>query len=201
MSSSEETRLDQQRLVFLSHAGVDTEAARVLKARLLAAPDAAGIDIWFDKDDLLAGQPWQEQIEAALSRAAAFVVYVGSRGVINWVEAEVRLALDRAITDRTFRFVPVLAAGSDGPEDVPPFARLYQCVFDVENRPDEFGKLMAALLGRDDAGTLRLEDRPFFGLQAIDESRSHLFFGRETETEDLVNKVAASLDFHGPQFP
>ena len=27
-------------LLFLSHAGVDTDAARALKARLLAAPDA-----------------------------------------------------------------------------------------------------------------------------------------------------------------
>ena len=40
-------------LLFLSHAGADTEAAR-LKRRLEDAPDAraAGLRVWFDKDDL-----------------------------------------------------------------------------------------------------------------------------------------------------
>src|SRR3954470_10829244 len=86
-------------LLFLSHAGADTEAARRLKARLEAAPDAraAGLRVWFDKDDLRAGGPWQGQLEEAIEeRASAFAVYVGSRGVVNWVEAEVRLALSRA---------------------------------------------------------------------------------------------------------
>jgi hypothetical protein len=44
-------------LLFLSHAGADTEAARRLKRRLEDAPDAraAGLRVWFDKDDLRAG--------------------------------------------------------------------------------------------------------------------------------------------------
>src|SRR5262245_4100201 len=41
--------------IFLSHAGIDTMAARQLKERILAAPDAEGIEVWFDKDDLDAG--------------------------------------------------------------------------------------------------------------------------------------------------
>ena len=44
-------------LVFLSHSGADTEAARELKRRLMNAPDvkAAGLMVWFDKDDLRPG--------------------------------------------------------------------------------------------------------------------------------------------------
>jgi hypothetical protein len=34
--------------------------------------------------------------EAIGKRASAFAVYVGSKGVVNWVEAEVRLVLSRA---------------------------------------------------------------------------------------------------------
>src|SRR5690348_10729670 len=47
-------------LLFLSHAGADTEAARKLKQRLEDAPEARerGLRVWFDKDDLRAGAPW-----------------------------------------------------------------------------------------------------------------------------------------------
>ncbi len=86
-------------LLFLSHAGADTEAAGRLKQRLEAAPDAraAGLRVWFDKDDLRPDEGWQAQLEEAVGkRASAFAVYVGSKGVVNWVEAEVRLALSRA---------------------------------------------------------------------------------------------------------
>jgi hypothetical protein len=101
--------------VFLSHSGADTEAARELKRRLLASPDAqtAGLKVWFDKDDLRPGGQWQPQIEQAIKNdATAFVVYVGSRGVINWVDIEVRTALSRAATDKNFLFVPAIAAES-----------------------------------------------------------------------------------------
>jgi WD40 repeat protein len=179
------------RLLFLSHSGIDTEAATALKGRLLAAPAARehGLSVWFDKDDLRAGEPWQSQLEEAIGKSQAFAVYVGSKGVVNWVEAEVRLALNRAITEPDYRFVPILASAAPAPEALPGFARQFQGVFDVEARPDQFEHLMQAVLGGDQAGQLQLETEPFFGLRAIDESRSHLFFGRERETEALVGLV------------
>jgi hypothetical protein len=70
----------QPPLLFLSHAGIDTEAARALKQRLEAAPEARehGLRVWFDKDDLRAGEPWQAQLEEAIQRrSTAFAVYVG----------------------------------------------------------------------------------------------------------------------------
>jgi hypothetical protein len=56
-------------VLFLSHSGLDTETARELKRRLLSSPDAkeAGLEIWFDKDDLLPGQGWQEQLEKVIA--------------------------------------------------------------------------------------------------------------------------------------
>src|SRR5262249_20273174 len=119
-------------LVFLSHSGADTEAARALKRLLKNAPDAkaAGLQVWFDKDDLWPGGQWQPQIEQAIEKdATAFVVYVGSRGVINWVDMEVRVALCRVATDSDFLFIPVLAP-EIGANALPPFARLYQGIAD-----------------------------------------------------------------------
>jgi hypothetical protein len=136
--------------VFLSHSGRDTEAARELKRRLLSNPDAhrAGLRIWFDKDDLQPGKSWSEQIADAIEKqATAFVVYFGSGGVINWVAAEVDLAFSRAIADKFFPFIPVLAPESAGASALPPFTRSYQGVSDPLGNNEEFGKLLGAVLG------------------------------------------------------
>ncbi len=103
--------------LFLSHSGADTEAAQELKRRILTSPAArdASLEVWFDKDDLLPGKEWQNQLEEVLTKkATAFAVYVGSKGVINWVEREVRLALSRATGRSDFPFIPVLASEFDG---------------------------------------------------------------------------------------
>src|SRR5580692_4623423 len=63
--------------VFLSHSGAAAAAARELKRRLENAPDAK-------KVGLEPGTPWSAQIAHAIqNEATAFVVYVGSSGVIN----------------------------------------------------------------------------------------------------------------------
>ncbi|HKD70024.1 MAG TPA: TIR domain-containing protein [Candidatus Binataceae bacterium] len=177
-------------LLFLSHSGADTDAALKLKHRIEEAPSARehGLKVWLDKDDLQPGKEWQVQLEDVIEKhATAFAVYVGSGGVINWVEREVRLGLSRATAGNgVFPFIPILAASSEGSSALPGFARQFQGVRDLENRPDEFQKLMAALLGGAQAGTLVLETEPFFGLEAIDENRSHLFCGRDRETAELI---------------
>ncbi len=99
--------------LFLSHSGADTEA-RELRRRILASPAArdAGLKVWSDKDenDLVPGKEWQNQLELVLTKkATAFADYVGSKGVINWVEREVRLALSRATGENDLPFIPILA--------------------------------------------------------------------------------------------
>jgi WD40 repeat protein len=179
------------RLLFLSHSGIDTEAAKALKERILSTPEAReqGLRIWFDKDDMRVGEPWQRQIDEALEKSHAFAVYVGSKGSVNWVEAEVRVALQRAITEQDYRFIPIVAGTSCGPGTLPGFAKQFQGVFEVESRPGQFNKLLQAILGGAEAGCQELEAEPFLGLRAIDAGRSHLFFGRERETQDLVERV------------
>ena len=66
-------------LLFLSHAGVDSEAA---------------LKVWIDKRNLVPGEHWQDQLAEAIEKqSTAFALYVGSTGVMNWVENEVRLGL------------------------------------------------------------------------------------------------------------
>ena len=178
-------------VLFLSHSGVDTEAARELKRRLEESPDAraAGLTVWFDKDDLPAGRDWMESLEDNIAESTAFAVYVGSRGVVDWVRREVRLALTRSTSVAGYPFIPVFANESAGETDLPPFARQHQGVRDPLADPDAMAKLLRAVLGLEPDAPVEAIDAPYVGLRAMDEAEADRFFGRERELDELVDKV------------
>ena len=152
MEKSEAARGPDSHLLFLSHAGADTDAAQALAERIESTPEARtrGLKVWFDKKDLEPGKGWQEQLERALQQdSTAFAVYVGSTGVINWVDSEVRVALCRARVDPDYPFIPILSKQCSGSEALPAFVRQYQAVTDVENNPDELAKLIRAVTRQD----------------------------------------------------
>lgn len=139
------------RQVFLSHAGIDIDAAARLRERLIERANADGggrLRVWLDRADLRPGAPWAKQIEQAISQSHAFVVYVGATGIRNWVHAEVHAALNRAITEPDYVFIPVFEGPRDGQErELPYFARQFQGEFDVHNDIVGFERLLAAVLG------------------------------------------------------
>ncbi|MBY3219499.1 toll/interleukin-1 receptor domain-containing protein, partial [Rhizobium laguerreae] len=155
-------------IVFLSHSGVDAEAARELKRRLEESVSGreAGLRVWLDVEGgLLPGAVgWQAQIEEAIEKTStAFAVYVGSRGVVNWVDNEVRLGLSRATRDK-IPFIPILAKETPSAA-LPPFARQYQAVRDPLNDAGELSKLIVAILRTGEPPVI--VDEPFVGLRAM----------------------------------
>ena len=56
-------------LLFLSHSGADTAAAVELKRRILLSPEAqaAGLQVWLDKDELCRGGP-NDRVRSQLGR-------------------------------------------------------------------------------------------------------------------------------------
>jgi len=178
--------------LFLSHSGSDTDAARELKRRLLNSPDAraAGLRVWLDKDDLVAGLGWQTQLENAISKeATAFAVHVGASGIVNWVESEVRLGLSQAAAAPDYPFIPILAKECVGSAALPSFARQFQGVHDPLNDPEEFAKLLGAVLRRSSGETTIILDSPFVGLKAMTELDADRFFGRDEEIDELVSML------------
>jgi tetratricopeptide (TPR) repeat protein len=175
--------------LFLSHSGVDTDAALELKRRLLDSADAraVGLRVWLDKDDLVAGLGWQAQLEKAISEeATAFAVHVGAKGVVNWVESEVRLGLSRATGAPDYPFIPILAKECLGSAALPLFARQFQAVHDPLNDPEQFAKLLRAVLRRSPGDKIVVLDSPFVGLKAMTEADADRFFGRNEEIAELV---------------
>jgi WD40 repeat protein len=176
-------------ILFLSHSGADADAARALKKLIEQSPAAKkyGLKVWFDKDDLRAGKSWQAQLAETIEKEAdAFAVLLGAKGVLNWVEAEVEVALSRAATC-AFPFIPIIAKESRGSNALPAFARRYQGVLDPLNEPGELAKLIEAATGNWDQKII-LTDEPFVGLRAMDESWANRFFGRKDEVGALVEK-------------
>ncbi len=175
--------------LFLSHAGVDSDAAIALAKRIEESPEAvaAGLQVWIDKADLRAGRRWKGGLQDALGQSTAFAVYVGSRGIVNWVQDEVDVALDKAHdpNDPGYPLIPVLAPGID-PRILPSFLSQFQGVANVERDGEAFNRLLRAVLRQEPRAAVRAVDEPFVGLQAFDSSKAHLFFGRETDVDRLV---------------
>ena len=181
----------RQPCVFLSHSGADADAACVLKRRILASPTArkAGLTVWLDKDDLEPGRGWQVQLEEALTeRSTAFAVYVGSTGIVNWVEREVRIGLDLA-TRKGVPFIPIISADATGVSALPPFVQQFQAVRDPLHDEDQLKELIEAVLGRGADIPFVLTDEPFVGLRAMTEQEADRFFGRDKEKLELIARM------------
>ncbi|MFD7662020.1 TIR domain-containing protein [Streptomyces sp. NPDC059788] len=69
---------------------------------------AAGFHVFLDDWCLVAGEPWQERQNEALAGSPCCLAMCGSRGLGPWQNEEVRLAVDRRVSGRTMRVIPVL---------------------------------------------------------------------------------------------
>jgi hypothetical protein len=81
---------------------------------------AAGFDIWFDKDSLLAGQDWRRVIEQEIARARLLLICLSRNSVdkTGFVQKEMRLALQQAELrpDSQVYIIPVSLDGCAVPQ-------------------------------------------------------------------------------------
>lgn len=190
-------------LLFLSHAGVDTDRAVALASAIEAttAAKTAGLKVWVDhRADgpyrLMVGHPWMAQLEDAIAKqSTAFALLLTRQDVKNWVRIEVSAALTRVVDDqrdgRAYPFVPILADDDIDPKALPPFARLYQ---GVRLTPDGQGlrDLISAAINASGTRPIALIAEPFLGLEAFGSADAALFFGRKQETADLADRFGAT---------
>lgn len=83
-------------MIFVSYAHPDLAIVR----KLVAFLKSAGLEVWFDKEKLLAGQDWESEITKAIKQCSLFLVNISSnslerRGVY---QKEIRIALEVAQT-------------------------------------------------------------------------------------------------------
>ena len=179
---------DKDVQVFLSHAGEDAAAVKELAERLRQA----GVNVWLDVDELQPGDDWMQALEEALDGSDAFAVYIGRSGIARWIGREVRVALDRNAKDPRFRFIPILGPGAD-PEALPRFVTQHHWLDlrEGDPQPAEIRRLVASILSRpaESLSLLPPGEPPFRGLLTFGVEHSHLFFGRDQETAELLDRL------------
>jgi hypothetical protein len=95
---------DHQRAVFLSYASEDADAAH----RICADLRAAGIEVWFDQNELRGGDVWDATIKQQIKACALFVPIISANTCARtegYFRLEWKLAVDRShliATDKAF---------------------------------------------------------------------------------------------------
>jgi WD40 repeat protein len=177
--------------VFLSHNSADKPGVEELARRLT---DEAGLRPFLDKWHLVPGQPWQEAIEETLRQSETVAVFIGPSGLSPWHNEEMRAAIDTAVRTRDeYRVIPVLLPGAS-PEAVTGFLARRTW---VDFRPglddaEAFQRLVAGIKGEAmDIGVYELPDEPapYRGLLPFKAEHAEFFFGREADTQRLIEKL------------
>ena len=112
---------DPGKAVFLSYASQDADAAK----RIADALRAAGIEVWFDQNELVGGDAWDKKIRGQISSCALFVPIISANTNARsegYFRLEWKLAVDRShllADDHPFLFPIVIGDVSDATARVP----------------------------------------------------------------------------------
>ena len=174
--------------VFLSHSSADAAAAKSV-AQLLKN---AGLTVWLELDEIKPGNAWLPTLETALKASTHFVVLVGETGVRRWVEREVRYALERNTDDPTYHIVPLLLRDAIE-KDLPLFLKQHQYLKLDWRQPDADAIRKVATAIRNappgHVSVLPPGESPFRGLLTFDTTDALLFFGRDREVDELIERL------------
>ena len=167
---------DSAKAVFLSYASQDAEAAR----RICEALRAAGIEVWFDQNELRGGDVWDQHIRQRIHDCALFVPVISAHTderSEGYFRLEWKLAVDRShlmADDAAFLLPIVIDRTADESARVPDkFHTVQWARLPGGAAPPEFCRQVKAFL----AGTARPARRQFSPAPARRSSRGPLIAG------------------------
>jgi formylglycine-generating enzyme required for sulfatase activity len=178
---------------FLSYHSPDQALAERLKTAI-ERKDAT-TRVFFAPTHLRAGGSWSAQLAQEIAGANAFILLVGEAGVGQWQVPEYDEALDRWVkSPADFPLIVVLLEGQSVPGL--PFVRRLHFVIsaDPASEKDVARLYDAASGGGTRPGELWRYTSPYRGLEAMEEKDSDYFFGRKTETVEVLSALAGAAD-------
>jgi Leucine-rich repeat (LRR) protein len=108
---------------FLSY---NTNDQATVKAIALYLKNEAGMKVFFDLWEMVPGTPVQEALEKALADSGVYVIFIGPTGLGIYQNEEARIALEKSISKKDLRVIPVLLSGGKREtreSELPPFLR------------------------------------------------------------------------------
>ena len=129
---------DANKAVFLSYASQDAEAVR----RIAEALRAAGIEVWFDQNELVGGDAWDRKIRKQIKECALFVPVISANTdarAEGYFRLEWLLAVERSrlMSEKKTFFVPVtIDATTEAAAKVPEKFREVQWTRQTDRRTD-----------------------------------------------------------------
>jgi formylglycine-generating enzyme required for sulfatase activity len=178
---------------FLSYHSPDQALAERLKAAIERKDSTTRV--FFAPTHLRAGGSWSAQLAQEIADATAFILLVGEAGVGQWQVPEYDEALDRWVkSPADFPLIIVLLEGQSVPGL--PFVRRLHFVIsaDPASEKDVARLYDAASGGGTRPGELWRYTSPYRGLEAMEEKDSDYFFGRKTETVEVLSALAGAPD-------
>jgi hypothetical protein len=130
---------------FLCYAKENSTGVREFRERLKTE---AWVDPWFDEEDILPGQMWEESVTEAVHNSHAVIIFLSSIAVRTegFFHKELKLALDAAAEkpDGTIFIIPIRLDDCEVPERLLPYQ--YVDYFGDEAHKDHvYSSLIAAL--------------------------------------------------------
>src|SRR5437764_8510149 len=99
----------KKELIFGSYNRKDFEAVQAIRLRL----QHHGIDLWLDTQKLVSGTEWMTELEGAILRSRAAVIFKGPHGFGNFQREEVSV-LFKLHADQKLLVIPALLPGASG---------------------------------------------------------------------------------------
>jgi nucleotide-binding universal stress UspA family protein len=126
--------------VFLCHNSVEKEEVREIGAEL----KAAGVRTWLDDEQLLAGRPWQPELEKQIATIKTAAVFVGAAGFGPWQDVEIRAFLSEFVR-RSIPVIPVILPSAKSVPDLPLFLQAMTWVDMRKDSRKAMDKLVLAI--------------------------------------------------------
>jgi formylglycine-generating enzyme required for sulfatase activity len=175
---------------FLSYNSQDVALVQALETALRRTDVDA--HIFFAPRSLRAGGYWLPELAREIAEATAFVLLVGEKGLGSWQVAEYYEAIDRRVKEHNFPVVLVLLEGQAAPGL--PFLRQLHWIVTPDPATEQFlGKLLDAVTeGGTRPNELWRYTAPYRGLPAMTAADSDFFFGRASETVEVIRTFEAT---------
>jgi hypothetical protein len=171
-------------------------AERTLAERLKASIERkdVGSQVFFDATSLRAGRYWQPALAKAIDEADAFVILIGEKGLGRWQTLEYYEAHDKHVKSPEFPVVLMLLDGHAAPGL--PFLRQLQWIVSTDPTSEkDVARLIDAAAGSGASpGELWRHTSPYRGLSAMEEKDADYFFGRGSETLEVIKALSGAPD-------